>query len=259
MSNNHDNKLSPIIIKVKPKCIFLYIFVPIVFLVLAHVLGQLATFNIIPRFRGYDLLVIFFNLDGEANLPTLYSVCEWFLCVIFLALIGFFDRKTLSSRYLYWWGLAIIFIFLLIDEFISFHELSEQILALFNIKVLLFPNAWVLIYAVALVPIALAYLQFMIHLPQKTKYLFIFSFMVFMLGAAVTESLELFHMEIYGDDKYHYLYFVTVEETLEMMGLLIFIYALASHLVHELGVSQIKIVPEKISPGLTDQSGQSLS
>ncbi len=252
MSNNDDYNLSQIIIKVKPNLIFFYIFVPIVFLILVHVLGQLATFNIIPRFRGYDLLVIFFNLDGEANLPTLYSVLEWFLCVIFLVLIGFFDKKTLSSRYLYWWGLAIIFSFLLIDEFISFHELSEQILTLFNIKVLLFPNAWVLIYAVAFTPIAFAYLRFMIHLPQKTKYLFVFSFIVFVLGAAVTESLELFHMEKYGEDKYYYLYFVTIEETLEMMGLLIFIYALASHLVNELGVSRIKILPERISPESTD-------
>ena len=254
MSNKNGHNLSQIIIKVKPKLLFLYIFVPIVFLVMAHILGQLAIFNIIPGFRGYDLFSVFFNLDGEANIPTLYTILEWFFCLIFLVLIAFFERNTQPSRYFYWLGLAIIFSFLLIDEFISFHEISDQILALFNIKIVLFPtNAWVLIYTVVLAPIALVYLRFMIHLPQKTKYLFVFSFIIFMLGAAGIESLELRHVEIYGLDKYFYLYFVTVEETLEMMGLLIFIYALASHLVNELGVSQIKILPEKISAEWTDQ------
>ena len=75
-----------------------------------------------------------------------------------------------------------------------------------------------------------------------------------MLGAAGIEALELRHVEIYGQDKYYYLYFVIVEETLEMMGLLIFIYALASYLANELGVSQIKILPEKISYESTDKS-----
>jgi len=255
MSNTNDQNLSQIIIKLKPKLIFLYIFVPIFFLVMAHILGQLAIFNIIPCFRGYDLFSVFFNLDGEANIPTLYTILEWFLCVIFLVLIAFFERNTQSSRYIYWLGLAIIFSFLLIDEFISFHEISDHILALFNIKIVFFPtNAWVLIYLVVLAPISLVYLRFMIHLPQKTKYLFVFSFIIFMLGAAGIEALELRHVEIYGQDKYYYLYFVIVEETLEMMGLLIFIYALASYLANELGISQIKILPEKISHESTDKS-----
>lgn len=255
MSNKNGHNLSQIIIKVKPKLIFLYIFVPIVFLVMAHILGQLAIFNIIPGFRGYDLFSVFFNLDGEANIPTLYTILEWLLCVIFLVLIAFFERNTQSSRYRYWLGLAIIFGFLLIDEFISFHEISDHVLALFNIKIVLFPtNAWVLIYTAVLAPISLVYLRFMIHLPQKTKYLFVFSFIIFMLGAAGIEALELRHVEIYGQDKYYYLCFVTVEETLEMMGLLIFIYALASYLANELGVSQIKILPEKISCESTDKS-----
>ncbi len=129
MSNTNDQNLSQIIIKLKPKLIFLYIFVPIFFLVMAHILGQLAIFNIIPCFRGYDLFSVFFNLDGEANIPTLYTILEWFLCVIFLVLIAFFERNTQSSRYRYWLGLAIIFSFLLIDEFISFHEISDHILA----------------------------------------------------------------------------------------------------------------------------------
>jgi len=62
MSNTSDRNLSQIIIKLKPKLIFLYIFVPIVFLVMAHILGQLAIFNIIPCFRGYDLFSVFLTL-----------------------------------------------------------------------------------------------------------------------------------------------------------------------------------------------------
>lgn len=71
MSNPNNQNLPQIIVKLKPKLIFLYIFVPIIFLVMAHILGQLAIFNIIPCFRGCDLFSVFFNLDGEANIPTL--------------------------------------------------------------------------------------------------------------------------------------------------------------------------------------------
>jgi hypothetical protein len=117
----------------------------------------------------------------------------------------------------------------------SIHErLSTHIHHAFNTSGVLF-FAWTIPYSALIVILSLIYLRFLLNLPAKIRNLFFLSFIVFTFGALGVEFLEGSHVEIHGKDYFYYLLFVTLEESLEMTGLVIFVYALSSYLAGEFG------------------------
>jgi hypothetical protein len=107
-----------------------------------------------------------------------------------------------------------------LDEFISLHECANALrkLGLHGI----FYYAWI-IPAVILVGFFLAsFFKFLMHLPQKTKWRFILSGGVFLLGAVGFELLGSGIEEQLGAEKILldplYQFLMTTEETLEMLG-----------------------------------------
>ena len=74
-------------------------------------------------------LVPLFDLDGERNIPSLFSTLVILLCAFFLFMIGACHangRKNSSQ----WLGLAALFVYLAADELVSLHErLTEPLRA----------------------------------------------------------------------------------------------------------------------------------
>ena len=71
--------------------------------------------------------------------------------------------------------------------------------------------------------------------------MFITSGAIFVLGAIGFEMLSGWQAEVSGKRTYLYMIFYTCEEALEMTGIAIFIYALLSHIVNEMGYRRIVI------------------
>ena len=74
-------------------------------------------------------LVPLFDLDGERNIPSLFSTLVILLCAFFLSMIGacHANGRTYSSQ---WLGLAALFVYLAADELVSLHErLTEPLRA----------------------------------------------------------------------------------------------------------------------------------
>jgi len=103
--------------------------------------------------------------------------------------------------------------------------------------------AWVIPYSIGVVIFLLAYAKFVFILPLKTRNLFIISGVIFISSAVGIEFFESWSIYTQGEKGpyYHYLYFVTIEEPLEMIGLALFIYALVSYITTELGPLRIQI------------------
>jgi hypothetical protein len=57
-----------------------------------------------------------FYFDNEANFPSLYSASVIALCSVFLWLIGRTDFVRRQRKSLYWNFLAVVFLFLSVDE-----------------------------------------------------------------------------------------------------------------------------------------------
>lgn len=189
-------------------------------------------YTVDSRFEG---LLSFFDLDVEGNIPTLYSALAVLVCSGLLALITRIHWHRPDGKRWHWLGLTLLFFFLGLDEGTAIHEelgdfLEEYVAAE---GALYFP--WVIAYGIATAVIALLYLRFVLQLPRATRVRFIVAGLLFLGGALGFEMLSAIAADRSGYDSISYTVLYSIEEMLEMLGIVLFIYALLSYLAEEAG------------------------
>ena len=225
-------------IVLKPKRVTLVFALIVLGLSLAHLAGQAARL-----FLGRDWilgLVPAFNFNLERNFPSLYSALALAICALFLFIIALGSRG--KPYFLHWLGLGFIFIYLSLDEFFSLHErLNQPLRSALNTSGFL-TYAWVIPFSVLLLVLFLLYLRFLIALPRKTRLLFILAAIVYVGGALVFEMFAGWAHTLLGTkDSLLYLALGTVEELMEMVGVVVFLYALLDYIDHQLPGLRIRI------------------
>ncbi len=212
-------------IKITPRWIAIVLASVIVCLTVIHLALQSMRF-LTGEMNG---LVWFFSLGSDGNIPTFYSTCAILLCAALLALIGTADLREKKVPAAYWFGLAAIFAFLAVDEMLMLHErLIEPVRTALDTSGA-FYYAWVIPYGVALVVFLLVYLRFLMLLPKKTAALFVIAGALFVAGAIGLEMFGGMQAEAHGKDNVAYVALQTVEEILEMVGIALFLFALADY------------------------------
>ncbi|WP_300465097.1 hypothetical protein [Desulfobacula sp.] len=176
-----------------------------------------------------DILPLF-NVDMEKNIPTLYSSVALFFCSFLLLICGSIDWKNQNPRWIYWIGLTLIFFFLSLDEGLTIHEHINNYTDRYVNATGLIYFPWVLPYGIGVSLIALVYVSFLLRLPRQTAVLFVVSGGVFLMGAVGFEMLSARAAERYSYESIRYAVFYSVEEFLEMTGIVIFIYTLLKYL-----------------------------
>ncbi|WP_422080557.1 hypothetical protein [Ulvibacterium sp.] len=135
-----------------------------------------------------------------------------------------------------------LFLFLTIDEMVSFHEsLILPFRSLFDISSGFLFFAWVIPYGIGVFVFGLVYLRFLMDLPKKTRFLFILSGSLFVSGAI---GMELIGANEFAKAGYSFSFslITTLEESMEMIGIAFFIYALAQYIYENFGSFSLKIV-----------------
>ena len=175
-----------------------------------------------------------FNINGEANIPAWFSSCILLLSSFLLGLIAICKKMNRDSYILHWSVLSFIFLCLSLDETAILHEMSVKPLrSIFHLGGF-FYYGWIIPAGIAVVVTGLAYLRFLINLPQKTKRLFLIAACIFVGGAIGLEAFsglydDMFNQgRIVSDD--FVIIFETIEEFMEMTGTVIFIYSLLDYL-----------------------------
>ncbi len=199
-----------------------------VFIILMHLLTQA-----ISIYTGHDVLmgiIPLFNLNAEANIPTFYSSLLLFFASILLFILGS-AYKNIDRWYTkYWYFLATIFLFLTIDEFSSLHErLGEFTKQALNTSGYLH-FAWVIPYAVIVLVIGISLIKFLLKLDRTIAKGFIISGAMFISGALGLEILGGKEAFDSGQNSLLFIGLSTIEEILEMSGVLLFIYYLLKSL-----------------------------
>ena len=181
-----------------------------------------------------------FNLDEESSVPVWFSAMALVAAAALLAVIArdAFARQDTAARY--WALLGFIFLFLSFDEAAAIHEhlipLGQRLVPTGGI----FHFAWIIPYGVALAVLFLVLLPFLKSLPRQTMWRFMFAGALYvggamgleMVGGAVISAAGL------GGSVAAYHLVATAEETLEMLGISTFIYALIRYMADEnIGVS----------------------
>lgn len=198
------------------------------FLVAASSFGQVSTY-VLGHTHLFGMVNLF-SLDREANVPSWYSSISLLLCGILLAVIAYAARAQGDRWWRHWTGLAAIFGILALDEAASIHELSIEPLRDALGAGGLLHWTWVVPGSIFVLVVGAVYLRFIAALPRRTRLLLIVSAVTFVGGALGLEMLGAAWFDVHGRRNLGYAFFWTVEETLEMCGVLIFIYALLGHL-----------------------------
>ena len=195
-------------------------------------------------------LVALFDFDIEGNVPTLYSALALLLCAALLAIIASANRATDVRWRNYWLGLAVIFAFLAIDEGVGLHEHLSDVFENFMAAEGLLYFLWVVPYGVATAIVAAIYLRFVWNLPKPTRALFVTAGAIFLTGAVGIEMLSAREVDQHSVNTITYCLLYTFEELFEMLGIVLFIYALLTYIVQESG--RLYIVVELASSGTSE-------
>jgi hypothetical protein len=203
-------------------------------------LGAIAFFLVVASLIGYAIkiytghkLLGLFDLDLENNFPTFYSMCLLLIALILLAVITLLEKKRASSHVSYWATLTFGFLLMSLDEVIALHERLTYFIRMFLFhgeRAGIFYYSWVIVGIAVVILLGIYFLKFLLQLPKKVRRNFILSASVYLAGAIGMELLGGRQAELHGFNNLTFLTFVTIEETLEMAGVIIFIHGLLAYI-----------------------------
>lgn len=204
------------------------------------------------------LVLDLFSVNVEASIPTWYSVLLLFGAAVLLGMVAKAKWET-KDRFKYHWAtLALIFIYLSMDEGAAIHEIvADPLQALFHTTGYL-AFAWQIVAVPLVILFVGLYLPFVFHLPARWRYLFIASGVVYLTGALVVEAISANRWYLEGGITFTYLAIATVEELFEMLGVVLLIYTLLAYMqAHQLALALTFTAVEKVAN--VDGSPQALA
>ena len=197
--------------------------------IILNLLGLLRNiFEYVLKFEyGTELLEVF-NLNEEQNIPAWYSSVILLFCGVIIYIISL-DKKNSQDRfYRHWLWLSVIFFYLSLDESISIHE-EFKLRFLFDKDHILYNDSWVFVLGILVAIFVFAYRRFLQHLPKTTRKMFIISGCIYVFGSMGMEIVGSFTQEFYGKASIVHAMATTIEEFLEMIGIVVFIHTLLTY------------------------------
>ena len=197
--------------------------------VLANLAGQIARFAF-----GHDTLhgiVPLFDLNGEENVPAFFSLLLLVSAAGLLAGVARLERIRGTRHASKWAILSVGFLAMGYDEAFQVHERlivpMRQFVGGGTLGVLWY--AWV-VPALALVAVlAVVFLDFLRQLPTPTRRRFLAAAALYLTGAIGMEMVGGQFVELHRTDHWEFSAMVMVEESLEMTGVIYFIWAILKH------------------------------
>lgn len=199
------------------------------FLVLGSIGGQLIFYTTGNKLYG---LVLLFDIDAEYNIPTFFSMFLLLFTALLLLVITILEKKRKTSHAVHWAILSFGFFLMAIDEIVCLHERLvspiRRMLGAGNRGI--FNFAWV-IPGIALVLILVPlFLKFWLRLPSKTRYTFLMASSIYIGGSIGFELIGGYYAELHGLKNLAYNMLTSTEESLEMAGIILFIWGLLTYI-----------------------------
>jgi len=210
-----------------------------ILIILIVILGGLLLVRSVGLYSTYVLgdahangLVPLFDFNQEESVPTWFSSALLLICASLLGVIAAAQRRE-GGPHLWWTMLALVFLYLSMDESLSFHErFNRPVRDLLGTSGALY-YAWVIPYAL----FALVLLAFSIRplksLAASTRNLLVLAGVLFVCGAMGMEVIGSYlatsnQMKVtFASDMV-----MTLEELMELAGTIILVYALMKHMAH---------------------------
>jgi hypothetical protein len=235
-------------IPLSPGAVTQFLLRVVVCLVVLSLLTQM-TLYFLPDYLFRDFFADKFYLDYEWNVPTLYSALALLFSSVLLGAIAY-AKNLDSDRYKnHWKILSFIFLYLSLDEIGQLHEdLIYPMQKLLNATGF-FYFTWIVPFGFLVGIFLLSYSKFLFHLPVTTKKMFVAACALYIGGAIGMEMPGGYLASTTGVKTVPYVIVMTIEESLEMLGIVVFIHALISYIkIYLGGVSWNIYIEGKNSP-----------
>jgi hypothetical protein len=197
------------------------------------VVGQVVRFHVDNEsLRSAALL---FKLSAEQTIPAYFSAVMLLASGGLLWVIARAAQEHGQPFVRHWQGLAVAFAYLSIDEACGIHELAAEpmrgLLGEYAIGV--FYYAWVVPGTAMLLVMGIVYLRFVLHLSHSTRNGLIRAAAVYVGGAIGMEMVGSYYASTISTSSVRYALAALVEETMEMLGVVLLIHTLLVHLSRE--------------------------
>ncbi len=169
----------------------------------------------------YGEILKFFDFNNERNLPTYVATINLLISAYLLRLISSYESKKSDPYRFHWIILSLIFLFLACDEFFRIHDRLDRS----------YMGGWLKFYIIPVIVIGIYYLYFLKSLPRKIRYKIILAGSLFIAGAIGMEIVGvLIKTNGYNIKSLIYRLSITIEESLEFIGIILFIHALLQYI-----------------------------
>jgi hypothetical protein len=186
--------------------------------------------------RGVDLpwdLHMLWNVDEEPTVPTWYSSVALAFATLLLRIIAGAEKRAGGRDAGYWLGLTIGFGILSLDEVAALHELANTFM----------PIEWTIPGAFVALGVGAIYIPFLGRLPAAFRNRFLIAGAVFLSGALVVEHLTGPDYFKYSMESMPYVLMSSLEEGLEMYGVVLWIRALLLYMEERARLAPGTVVP----------------
>lgn len=170
-----------------------------------------------------------FDVRHEANIPTLFASVQLFVASGLTLLIAVLERRNDRRQVPYWFGLAVAFAYLGVDETVQLHEM----LAKLPVPSGFMPEwTWAPYYGSAALLGGCACIPFLGRLQRATATTFLLAGATFVAGSVGLEVLGTYQTKIQMLSRGHPHFGLRVhaEELLEMLGVWLFVWGALRHL-----------------------------
>ena len=193
-----------------------------------------------------DRIVEWIDVNREGSIPTWYATITLASCAVMLGIIAVDALRRAKPYPFHWAALGVIFALLSLEEILGVHsEVTGRLRDLVSITD--GPG-----YAIALVLIALAGLaiaallfgRFYMHLPSRWRTWFTIAVVLYAIGVFASDAIGDYLITAAGEPTLAYDVVLTIEEMLEMTGVLIFIVMLLEYIRTFVGTVSFTVTDE---------------
>ncbi len=189
-------------------------------LIVVHVLAMQANFNpalgLKERYGFHYWQLAFFDLDEEESFGTWFSSGILMMAAALLVHQARVLRAKGESWHSWWLVLGIGFCFMSVDEVAGMHEFMNTMME---------DTPWTVVGFPILLLVGLAYMPFLWHHRGRTGFLFLLAGAIYGGGAVFVE-----HFTDADLNSLHYNMWTALEEGMEMLGVILLIYAVLDHM-----------------------------
>jgi len=211
------------IVKLLSLVAFVLILIHIIILCIYYYIGNPDKFDFVRMF----------DLDMERNVPTLFSSLILAISAMCFYLLAKTKKSIVNKESKFWLGLAGVFIFLSFDESAKIHETIGDYTENFVNATGYLYYPWVISYGILVLILGLLYFRFFWKMKSKIFWSFMLSAFIYLTGAVGFELLGASESSAHGTATVLYSVLYTIEESLEMYGVIYLIWILLTLLEKE--------------------------